>query len=401
MHVLFLESHPMWIHGLPGGFCDLGHQVLVSGPLSEGNIPEMIDSFTPDLIFSMGWTSENNSKIKQKWINKAVKNAKIAHVYWATEDPRYTPTFSIPLIQTVEPDFVFTICPSRVGEYQEMGVNAARLDFGYHPSVHFPVVGESGQQYSVALVANAYPQLYREVPEHFRFKYLTTLIEPLLKEKIRVDIWGRNWNEMVELLGWDIPPQWLHDYLPYTQANKIYSSAAIVIGVQNLPTQLTQRTYEILGSGGFLLTNDTEELRRIFLPGQDLVATAHPEQTLQLVRYYLEHPAKRRAIQEQGRLAVAIHSYRQRAEYIINTLAENGILQEDDNSDQREGTISYYPDLLKTRYELYTVREGDTLWRISKNSGISLEELRQLNGLASDIIFPDQYLKIKTGGSPK
>jgi len=30
MRILFLESHPMWIHGLPNGFRDLGHEVMVS-----------------------------------------------------------------------------------------------------------------------------------------------------------------------------------------------------------------------------------------------------------------------------------------------------------------------------------------------------------------------------------
>lgn len=55
MKILFLESHPMWIYGLPNGFRDAGHQVLVSGPLTKENLPNMIKEFSPDLIFSMGW----------------------------------------------------------------------------------------------------------------------------------------------------------------------------------------------------------------------------------------------------------------------------------------------------------------------------------------------------------
>ena len=34
MRILFLESDPMWIYGLPYGFCDVGHSVMVSGPLT-------------------------------------------------------------------------------------------------------------------------------------------------------------------------------------------------------------------------------------------------------------------------------------------------------------------------------------------------------------------------------
>jgi spore maturation protein CgeB len=35
MRVLFLENHPMWIHGLPNGFKHAGHEVLISGHLTE------------------------------------------------------------------------------------------------------------------------------------------------------------------------------------------------------------------------------------------------------------------------------------------------------------------------------------------------------------------------------
>lgn len=48
---------------------------------------------------------------------------------------------------------------------------------------------------------------------------------------------------------------------------------------------------------------------------------------------------------------------------------------------------------------IYIVQEGDTLWRISAITGISLEELRQLNGLAeNDIILPGDRLLLGLGG---
>ena len=53
-------------------------------------------------------------------------------------------------------------------------------------------------------------------------------------------------------LGVEIPKDWIRGYIDYTDANKIYSASDIILGLQNLPTQLTQRTYEVLGLGGFL-----------------------------------------------------------------------------------------------------------------------------------------------------
>lgn len=48
---------------------------------------------------------------------------------------------------------------------------------------------------------------------------------------------------------------------------------------------------------------------------------------------------------------------------------------------------------------LYTVQSGDTLWRISTVSGVSLDELRQLNNLGADeVIIPGQVLLLGLGG---
>lgn len=329
MRVLFLESHPMWIHGLPNGFRDLGHGTKVSGPLTEVSIQKMISQFCPDLIFTIGWTPANDTIQKQALIGKYVRASGVPHIYWATEDPGFTQTFSLPYIERANPDFVFTICPQRVEFYEKMGIPAALLDFGYHSSVHTPV--DCCEQYrgTVALVANSYPRLYERKPELFRFTSLRSLIEPLLEDNMRIDFYGYNWEQMRgAFLPRDIPQDWIHSYLPYTEANKVYSSVDIIIGVQNMPTQLTQRTYEILGSAGFLLTVDTPAVRSLFKPGRDLIVSSTKEDTLRLTRYYLENPEERQKIRNQGSIAVQKHSYKHRAEYILEILRKRKILPE-------------------------------------------------------------------------
>lgn len=48
---------------------------------------------------------------------------------------------------------------------------------------------------------------------------------------------------------------------------------------------------------------------------------------------------------------------------------------------------------------IYIVQEGDTLWRISAITGISLDELRRLNNLAEeDVIIPGDQLLLGLGG---
>ncbi|MCY6485382.1 glycosyltransferase [Clostridium aestuarii] len=327
MRILFLESHPRWIYGLPNGFLDAGHEVKFLNSLAKKNIPKILSEFNPNLVVSMGWTPQNNDK-KFQVIRRYIKTLNIPYIYWATEDPGYTHMFTLPFIQRTQPEFVFTICHERIKYYKKLGIKAGHLDFGYHESIHCPLKCESMYKSSIAVVANAYPNFLKKHPDHFRLKSIKTLIEPILKEKIHIDFWGNDWDKMNSILEYDIPKECIRGYIPYTETNKVYSSADIIIGIQNQYNhpQLCQRTYEVLGSEGFLLTSDTPAVKHLFKPGQDLIVSSSPEDTIKLVRYYLERPEERDKIRINGKKTVAKHSYKHRAKYIIDTLKKEGII---------------------------------------------------------------------------
>lgn len=393
MRVLFLESHPMWIHGLPNGFRDMGHDVLVSGPIDNKNLSSMISEFQPDLIITIGWGPENSSIQKQDIIRDHIKSTKIPHVYWATEDPTHTQSFTIPFLKRVQPDFVFTICSKNVAYYESLNINAAHLDFAYHPKVSQPTKPCDTYKGRIAVVANAYPNKLKFYPNHYRHESLRILVKPLLDKNIRVDFYGKYWENMELFLGHKIPEDWIHGYVPYTETNKVYSSNDIIIGIQNHPTQLTQRIYEILGCGGFLLTNNTPEVNRLFKANQDLAVSSSPEETVQLVRYYLDNPEQRKLIQTQGQQSVDHHTYSYRAEYIIKTLNERGIFA--GKRSKYKLNLMESDSFIHNHWELYTVCNGDTLWRISKTFGTSVEEIMKLNNLTSDFIEAGQLIKIR------
>ncbi|MCJ7841244.1 LysM peptidoglycan-binding domain-containing protein [Lederbergia sp. NSJ-179] len=42
----------------------------------------------------------------------------------------------------------------------------------------------------------------------------------------------------------------------------------------------------------------------------------------------------------------------------------------------------------------YEVQEGDSLWSISQNEGTTVEQLKELNNLSSDVILPNQTLEL-------
>ncbi|MCP1123586.1 polysaccharide deacetylase family protein [Bacillus sp. 3103sda1] len=399
MRILFLESHPMWVYGLPNGFRDAGYVVEVSGLLDDQNLDRLISDFQPDLIITMGWGPDNACLKKQEKIRASVEKANVPHVYWATEDPTSTEIFSIQYIERTRPDFVFTICKDRVGYYEKRGIPAAHLDFGYHESVHFPVEADEKFRAPVAIVANAYPKKLSYFPDHYRHESMKNLITPLVKENIRIDFYGNYWDEMGPVLGVDIPEDWIRGYIHYSNANKVYSSAEIVLGLQNLPTQLTQRTYEILASGSLLLTNDTPEINRLFIPGKDLLISRSPEETINIVKEYLGNLEKGREIKKNGMDAVKNHSYQKRAEYMIDILTRQGLFKGKKKSYQlvKEKRKTFQ----KGGFEVYTIRNGDTLFSISKEFDIGIESLKLLNGLTSDAIDAGFLLKVRKLSSQK
>ncbi|MBC1604966.1 LysM peptidoglycan-binding and 3D domain-containing protein [Paenilisteria rocourtiae] len=49
----------------------------------------------------------------------------------------------------------------------------------------------------------------------------------------------------------------------------------------------------------------------------------------------------------------------------------------------------------------YTVQPGDSLWKISNENNISIGQLKKINDLSSNIIFPNQKLEVTVNQTPK
>lgn len=394
MRVLFLESSQTLHAGLPYGFRDAGHQVMISGLLTEQKLQEMINVHRPELIVMIGWGPEL-SLTQQKWICRNIQETKAPFVYWAVDDPVFTEAWSLPVSKRMQPDYVFTVSPASVAAYQQAGLRCAHLDFGFDSSSFYIKKTTTSPRHSIAVVAHACPAVYKHHGEQERMTSLHTLLRPLLYEKIQVDFYGRNWEQMRPFFGIDIPADWIREPVSPVNAARIYQQADIVIDLQPRGKQISQQLLEMLGSGGLVLTMDTPEVRRLFTPGRDLLTSSSPEQTLELVRTYLKLPDKREEIRQHGNRTGKQHTYEQRAKTLIRILQEEGILARDaSRTDQSQGELFFFDYSALKSEKVHIVSHGDTLWEIGQKYQTSVDLIKKGNNLASDLIYVNQQLKI-------
>lgn len=105
-----------------------------------------------------------------------------------------------------------------------------------------------------------------------------------------------------------------------TMMPKIFKCSRINLNMTNRPirTGLPLRIFDILGAGGFLLTNYQAEIPELFEIGTDLAVYESQEDLLYQIGYYLEHEELRREIAENGQRKVRDeYSYRSRMGEIL------------------------------------------------------------------------------------
>lgn len=93
--------------------------------------------------------------------------------------------------------------------------------------------------------------------------------------------------------------------------------------LRSIHTGIPLRAMDIMGCGGFLLTNYQEDFFDYFEPGVDYVFYTSQEELVDLTEYYLTHEDERLTIAHNGYQKVkANHTYRDRIETIIKCCAE-------------------------------------------------------------------------------
>lgn len=109
------------------------------------------------------------------------------------------------------------------------------------------------------------------------------------------------------------------------EAPKIYRCAKINLNIslKSILTGIPLRAFEIMGSGGFLLSNYQREYEEYSCNGVDYVYYMDYEDLMEKVEYYLSHEKERKEIAKNGYENVkANHTYRNRVDAIMKIISE-------------------------------------------------------------------------------
>ena len=100
-----------------------------------------------------------------------------------------------------------------------------------------------------------------------------------------------------------------------------HSKINLNITLRSIRNGIPLRAMDIMGSGGFLLTNHQNDFAMHFVDGEDYVSYSDRDDMLEKIKYYLVHEDERKIIAENGcRKVRSEHTYTQRLSEIIESI---------------------------------------------------------------------------------
>jgi spore maturation protein CgeB len=238
-----------------------------------------VDSFRPDaiVIFSGDIQDETFDHFHGR-----IKTALLLDDYFPIEAPvtRY--------IKRV--DVFFHTMTGQLEEYRAAGTrHAVYLHSGVDPDWHVRSTPSRAFASDVAFVGGAvYPDRI-------------DLIKTLHKE-VDLKIYGSGWRKF------DIQPA--RDRIAVKDFSRVCASAKIIVGIDKAADRelyFSNRTWFVLGCGGFLLTRYIPGLERIFANHKHMVWYRDSEEALDQIRFYLKNDAFRKRIASTGHDYVHTH----------------------------------------------------------------------------------------------
>lgn len=242
-------------------------------------------------------------------IKKRKKNVLL--VNWLTDFPLTI------LSEDVYPvyDCIFLPFPNYVEALYKKGARRVEhLPYGCDPQIHLKqeLSEQDKVKYGrdICFVGSWYPnreELFEEIAD------------------FDLGIWGNFWDKVK--LGSKLRSHIEGRWLGAGEWTKVYSGSKICLNLHREDFRMgggtIMRTFEALSCGIFLLTEETDDIRNLFRPGEDLVCFKTKEELRQLIKYYLVNEEDRKKIALHGQKTVREkHTYIHRMKKLLSVVEE-------------------------------------------------------------------------------
>lgn len=276
----------------------------------------------PDLLFCFLFTEE----LKKATIQYITQHTSTKTFNWFADDHWRFHIFS----KFWAPVFtgVGTTDSQAVAKYQKRGINVIHTQWGVNPKLFYPKPLSQGQgPYDITFVGQNYSirQKYISALEKAGLPvvaYGTGWPTGRIPKEQSVVVWSNsqinlnftegnydNWKLYAKLLGKLFVKKELGKYKLSIQ--QIHNSARSIISSRR--RQIKSRNFEIPACGGFLMTNNADNLKDYYQPGKEIVIFEGVDDLVEKCRYYLAHPELRQQIATTGyERTLREHTYEKR-----------------------------------------------------------------------------------------
>lgn len=205
------------------------------------------------------------------------------------------------------------------------------------------------------------------------------------------------------------------------EVSKIYLQNKINLNItlHCIETGASQRIFDVMAAGGFMMSNYQQELAELFVPGKEIVLYHNMQELEELVEYYLTHDEERERIARNGQKKVLeCHNYHEKLQNVIQFIekedARNGATYMEQQhawlKQQAEELLSQHSEgAYCTLHEIFGNRQYETVIRKTTALGLLREMLncwRREHAMGMACIFEDvenleqaeeKYLLVKHG----
>ena len=361
MKILLIEWDSYGRKDIKEAFVAEGHQLIcfpfnyrASGlrhdPEVEAKLHAALQKETPDAVFSIDFFPV---------ISKVCRREQIRYISWTYDWPHVL-LYSATVIYPCNTVYVFDrevyeefhSAGISTVHYMPLAANTDRLD----------VLVEEDESFAcdISFVGSLYVENYNLIDEMMPTlpDYLRGYLDALMAAQLK--IYGYNFieelltpvvHELQEHYPLEITPDGLdsleHNFAQYVINRRITAIALELPNIRNhgevnyddtMPLVFKQskinlnitlrsiksgiplRAIDIMGCGGFLLSNFQREFLDFFVPGEDFVFYDSKEDLLRKIDYYLCHEEERRAIARNGHDKIAArHTYRHRVREMFDS----------------------------------------------------------------------------------